>query len=222
MAAIAAGTDTICILAPGLAGQRDLQAVSNPSSDRFLEAVRGLFESIAAILPTGNRFRHIPELDGESSVAVAHQHRGKGKASHDESILQVLKKSDFRLRTDFPGRPPRPVPPGPNHLAPHGYLLPVVITSGGQARSGEKGTWNVPKLDLIETLLRMFENRRLQICDTLDEAGTLRSELLSLRREGNTFEPYSERVHDDLLMSLALAAWRVTRHRKDFLWPGET
>lgn len=136
-------------------------------------------------------------------------------------FVDFLKHSGFRLRSDLPSRPPALVPPDPERLPPSGYLLPVVITSGGQARAAERGVWHVPKVDLIETLVRMLENRRLEICASLPEAPALENELLGLARDGNTFGPYSERLHDDLVMSLALAAWRVSRHRRDFLWPAE-
>lgn len=65
----------------------------------------------------------------------------------------------------------------------------------------------------------MLEAGRLEVSANLAEAETLKGELLSLRRKGNTYEPHSSLVHDDLLMSLALAAWRVSRHRKDLLQP---
>jgi hypothetical protein len=63
----------------------------------------------------------------------------------------------------------------------------------------------------------VFEAGRLEISASLAEAETLKGELLSLRRNGNTYEPHSSLVHDDLLMALALAAWRVGRYRKDLL-----
>ena len=65
----------------------------------------------------------------------------------------------------------------------------------------------------------MFEAKRLEISANLAEAETLKGELLSLRRNGTRYEPHSSLVHDDLLMALALAAWRVSRYRKDLLQP---
>lgn len=136
-------------------------------------------------------------------------------------FVDFIKGSNFRLRSDYPSRPPQLVRGDSENLAPHGYLLPIIITAGGNARAGERGTWNVPKVDLIETLQRMFQNRRLEISSGIPEAPTLRSELLALRRDGNIFEPCSARIHDDAVMSLALAAWRVSRQRPDLLWPAE-
>lgn len=134
-------------------------------------------------------------------------------------FIDFLRQSALRLRMDTPNRPPREIEAQPDQFQSHGYLLPVTITAGGTAGSTVRGGYNVPKIDLIESLDRMLESGRLQIASDLEEADTLRGELLGLRRHGNRFAPFSSLAHDDLVMALALAAWRVGRYRKDLLQP---
>ncbi len=149
-----------------------------------------------------NRLTEIVELLGQRTVVVADA-TGLGAP-----FIDFLRASTLRLRNDAPNRPPREIPANANQYQQHGYLLPVTITASGTAGSTPKGGYNVPKVDLIETLDRMFEAGRPEIAANLPEAEALKSELLGLRRNGTRYEPHSSLGHDDLVMALALAAWR--------------
>ncbi len=93
----------------------------------------------------------------------------------------------------------------------------VVITSGHRGfRDGD--TYRVPKKDLISRpqVLLQEGNRRLKIAPSLPEAGTLVQELLTFRHKisdaGNdTYGPWREGQHDDLLLALCLAVWAADR-----------
>lgn len=171
-------------------------------------------------LPLGTSYpdvmNHVTDLVqqlGQQTVVVADA-TGLGAP-----FVDFLRKSNLRLRDDYPNRPPRQIPAMADRFTPHGYILPVTITSGGHAGPGPRGGFHVPKVDLIETLERMFESRRLEISAQLASAMTLKAELLGLRRNGSQYEPHSDRLHDDMVMALALAAWRASRQKSSLLDP---
>ena len=89
--------------------------------------------------------------------------------------------------------------------------LPVLITSGSQVTT-EKGTLRVPKRDIIVASLALLQAGRLKLAADLPLVQTLADELLNYRltitTAGNeTFEPWREGQHDDLLFALCLAVW---------------
>ncbi len=90
-------------------------------------------------------------------------------------------------------------------------LHPVVIT-GGATASSNGSIHRVPKRDLVTALYLMFESGALQIPRTLPAWKQLEEELLRFQARiapsGETsYEASSPDVHDDLVVSLALAAW---------------
>jgi hypothetical protein len=91
-------------------------------------------------------------------------------------------------------------------------LKAVTITSGRGATRQANGDWHVAKLELAGVLQRLLAYRRLRIAPALAEAGTLVKELASftvkVTAAGNEqAEAWREGDHDDLVLSLALAAW---------------
>ena len=160
-----------------------------------------------------DRLTAIVEYLGQRTVVIADA-TGLGAP-----FLDFLRQSNLRLRNDSVTRGPREIPAQPNQYQQKGYLLPVTITAAATAGSTQRGGYNVPKVDLIETLDRLLESNRLEISADLPEAETLKGELLSLRRKGNQYEPHSSLVHDDLVMALALAAWRIGQQDKRLLRP---
>ena len=96
------------------------------------------------------------------------------------------------------------------------WIIPVVIT-GGERATQSGGTWRVPKRDLVMGLQVMFEERELEIAESLPDAATLVTELMSMRVKispagHDTYGAASgarEGPHDDLVLAAALAAWRA-------------
>jgi hypothetical protein len=93
-------------------------------------------------------------------------------------------------------------------LARRGYLT---VSRRGRTHS-EDGNLCVPKKDLVATLLSLLGSRRLQIASSLPEAAVLLKERqtfrLKITRPANdTYEPWREGKHDDLVLAVALAAW---------------
>ncbi len=103
-------------------------------------------------------------------------------------------------------------------------IAAVTITGGerGQQSStpshGSSGVtrWNVPKRDLIASLEVLLESGELRIARRLKDVGALVKELLDMRT--TTAVSGKMRIgaegcgeHDDLVIALALACWRVKR-----------
>ena len=95
---------------------------------------------------------------------------------------------------------------------PKVHLWPVVVTGGNRVtRTGE--FIGVPKRDLIAAGLIALQDGRLKIPTTIPETEVLKEELLdyrvriNLRSGHDSFEPWREGDHDDLLFALCLACW---------------
>ena len=93
-------------------------------------------------------------------------------------------------------------------------LRPVCITITGGDTVTQDGAWfRVPKRDVVGVLAVAFQNKKLKIARTLSYAETLVSELLNfkvkinLKTAHDSYEAWREGVHDDLVLSVGLAAW---------------
>jgi hypothetical protein len=101
-----------------------------------------------------------------------------------------------------------------DQLKAHGLSFKSVVITSGHKESRDGDTYRVPKKDLIARpqVLLQEGNRRLKIAPSLPKAGTLVQELLNFRHKiteaGNdTYGPWREGQHDDLLLALCLAVW---------------
>ncbi len=97
-------------------------------------------------------------------------------------------------------------------------LNPVGITiHGGDKTANEGDTWRVPKRDLVGVLQVLFQSSRLKISSKLPLASILQSELLNFKVKidpvtaHDSYSAWREEDHDDLVLSVALAAWRGVR-----------
>ena len=94
-------------------------------------------------------------------------------------------------------------------------IVPVTITGGDQ--EGSDGTvYRVPKRDLIIGLQVVVEQRRLEIAKRSRSHRELMAELAEIKSTvtgfgRTTFEADGSRAHDDLVLALALAWWRVRK-----------
>jgi hypothetical protein len=91
--------------------------------------------------------------------------------------------------------------------------FPVVITSGlKESYSEDDGYWHVPKRVLISNLQLLFGSNVLRFADTLQYQDIIKKELLNFRMKISTkgndsYEAWREADHDDLVLSVAIAAW---------------
>jgi hypothetical protein len=103
-----------------------------------------------------------------------------------------------------------------------GSIVPVTIT-GGERESMANGSHRVPKRDLVTGLQLAFENRELEIAGGMPEMKVLLGELMSMRVKvtaaGNErFEAWRDGAHDDLVLAVALAWWRIGWRRPPPVW----
>jgi hypothetical protein len=88
-------------------------------------------------------------------------------------------------------------------------VAPVMFTSG-ERETFSIDRWHVPKRDLVQGLAVLLEMGGLQVEPLLAEAAALRRELSNLRWgvSGSGADLFSGgRVHDDLVMAVALGVW---------------
>ena len=98
-------------------------------------------------------------------------------------------------------------------------LDPVgVLIHGGDKASHEGGTWRVPKRDLVGSLQVLLQSGRLKISKKLPLASVLQSELLTFKVKidpitaHDSYSAWREQDHDDLVLSVAMAAWWGEQH----------
>ena len=96
-------------------------------------------------------------------------------------------------------------------------LMAVVITGGSMVREGrQSGYAHVPKINLMAGLQMALEQERLKIARGMKESGALVKELLDMRINANGgMGAEGAGEHDDLVMAVALACWRVKKGGND-------
>jgi len=95
----------------------------------------------------------------------------------------------------------------------HAGLWPyrITITGGNEVnRAGRE--ISIPKRDLIGILQVLFQTGRLKIAEGIPEAQLLVNELLNFKVKisisgHDSYEAWREGIHDDMVLSLALALW---------------
>jgi hypothetical protein len=96
---------------------------------------------------------------------------------------------------------------------PKVHLWPVVVTGGNRVTRLGGEFIGVPKRDLISAGLIALQDGRLKIPTTIPETEVLKQELLdyrvriTLRSGHDTYEPWREGDHDDLLFAVCLSVW---------------
>jgi hypothetical protein len=93
----------------------------------------------------------------------------------------------------------------------------VSVTITGGRRISEAGAvLQIPKRELIRNLVTAFESGRLKIASSLECSAELIEELLNFkvrlnkRTGGEKYEAQGKTIHDDLVLSVALACWPVS------------
>lgn len=90
-------------------------------------------------------------------------------------------------------------------------LNAITITAGNNAIQPKRGIYHVPKRDLVTNLQVLLQNDELKIAKGIKEADALIEELTNFQVKitANGHDVYGGRsgVHDDLVLSVAMAAW---------------
>lgn len=102
------------------------------------------------------------------------------------------------------------------------YPVPVSITSGQQVTRDDP-YWNVPKRDLVGVLQVLLQSKRLKFAETMPLVPTLIQELQGFQvriteHANDTYGAWREGAHDDLVLSLAVAAWYGERPQLRVTW----
>jgi len=98
------------------------------------------------------------------------------------------------------------------------HFTPITI-HGGEKVNNERGTYNVPKKDLIAALEVPFDTGTLKVAEGLELWPSLKDELLNFRRKQNSktshisFEHWRESDHDDQVLACAMACWGAMARR---------
>lgn len=99
-------------------------------------------------------------------------------------------------------------------------LKPIgIMIHGGDKVAHEESTWRVPKRDLVGVLQVLLQNSRLRVSSKLKLAQVLSNEMLNFKLKFNaatahdSYGAWREGDHDDLLLSVSMAAWWAERHR---------
>lgn len=96
-------------------------------------------------------------------------------------------------------------------------LKPVGITiTGGNKVNPAPGGFNVPKRDLVFALVALFQTGNIKIAAQPAETQALVNELTNFKMKisqagRDTYEAWRESQHDDLVLSVAMAAWYFNR-----------
>lgn len=90
-------------------------------------------------------------------------------------------------------------------------LNAITITAGNNAIQPKRGVYHVPKRDLVTNLQVLLQNDELKIAKGIKEAEALVEEMTNFQVKitANGHDVYGGRsgVHDDLVLSVAMAAW---------------
>lgn len=90
-------------------------------------------------------------------------------------------------------------------------LNAITITAGNNVTKPQRGIYNVPKRDLVTNLQMLLQNNELRVAKGIREIDTLIEELTNFQVKitASGHDVYGGRsgVHDDLVLSVAMAAW---------------
>lgn len=99
-------------------------------------------------------------------------------------------------------------------LIKNGGMKPVALTiTGGNEPTKDGMNWHIPKRDLISSLIVAFQTGQVKIAKSLPEAETLTRELMNFKLKVNlqtghdSYEAWREGIHDDLVLSVAMAVY---------------
>jgi hypothetical protein len=90
--------------------------------------------------------------------------------------------------------------------------IAVTITGGFDENRVLSNEWRIPKRNLVSTLAVLLQSGRLKVAPDLAEGETFVSELSNFKVKisaagHDSYNAWRESIHDDLVLSVALAAW---------------
>jgi len=94
--------------------------------------------------------------------------------------------------------------------------IAINITGGNVENYVGSNWWNIPKRNLVSTLAVVMQSGRFKVAPDLVEAETFVSELSNFKVKisaagHDSYNSWRDSIHDDLVLSVALAAWWAER-----------
>ena len=88
----------------------------------------------------------------------------------------------------------------------------VAITGGREENAGGAFNYSVPKRNLVSSLIVTFQEGRLKLAAGIPAIRILENELVNFKARisatgHDTYDAWRDDIHDDLVLSLALAVW---------------
>lgn len=99
--------------------------------------------------------------------------------------------------------------------------LHAVSITGGDTVSRDGRNWRVPKRDLVGCVQVLLEQGRLKVAPALSNARILETELQNFKVKidpataHDSYSAWRESIHDDLVLSVALACWYASIKRRE-------
>jgi hypothetical protein len=92
----------------------------------------------------------------------------------------------------------------------------IIITGGKETTQTDIG-WNVPKQDLVSSLMILYQTGQIKVAAGLELAPVLVREMMSFTAKvspkGNaSYEAHRANEHDDIVLAMAQAAWYVRKY----------
>ncbi len=171
------------------------------------------------------------ELESRYDLIALSRWRGEGYSAAIPKLREVLPKlHQAGIRQQRAAGRSRPLTPNITLLVDHtgvgiavveeirrsGIECQGITITGGNQVTNEDDDWRVPKRELVSRTQVLLETDRLKIASTLPLATTLVAELDNFRAKKAVLtghdsygagEDWREGNHDDLVLSVALAAW---------------
>jgi hypothetical protein len=90
--------------------------------------------------------------------------------------------------------------------------IAITITGGFDENMVLSNDWRIPKRNLVSTLAVLLQSGRLKVAPDLVEGETFVTELSNFKVKisaagHDSYNAWRESIHDDLVLSVALAAW---------------
>jgi hypothetical protein len=157
-------------------------------------------------------------VDDEAVYAVRHLHRWplgtpyRRIADEVDELLETPELEDCKLSVDQTGVGRAVV----ELFRREDGFRRVAVTAGLAVGAGDDGATHLPKKELVATLQVLLQARRLQVATRLALAETLTREMATFRAKvatvnGDDLADWRDREHDDLVLTVALAAWEAER-----------
>ncbi len=102
-----------------------------------------------------------------------------------------------------------------------GLKLEAVTITGGISVTYSDRCWHVPKRDLVGAVQAPLHDKRLKFADGLPLVPTLVQEMLNFQVKisdaaHDSYGSWREGAHDDLILSVMLAAWWAAKRPKEY------